>query len=296
MSDDAEAQDAQTENAKGTGRSRAERKAAPPRGDRPHARAPRPPADAPDDPARGERIAKWLARAGVASRRDAEKIIAEGRVRLNRDPVTQPATFVQPGDVVTVDNKPVHEPERTRLFRYHKPAGLMTTHKDPEGRPTVFDKLPPGLPRVVSIGRLDLGSEGLLLLTNDGELARRLELPSNGWIRRYRVRVFGHIAEDTLRRLGEGVTIEGVRYAGIEAATDSRKGDNAWLTVALQEGKNREIRRVMGYLGLEVSRLLRVAYGPFQLGQLPKGAVEEVNPKVLRDQLGLAAPKRPSYK
>jgi 23S rRNA pseudouridine2605 synthase len=172
----------------------------------------------------------------------------------------------------------------------------MTTHKDPEGRPTVFDKLPPGLPRVVSVGRLDLGSEGCCCSPMTASWRGAWNLPSNGWIRRYRVRVFGHSREETLRRLSEGVTIEGVRYAGIEAATDSRKGDNAWLTVALQEGKNREIRRVMGYLGLEVSRLLRVAYGPFQLGQLPKGAVEEVNPKVLRDQLGLAAPKRPSYK
>jgi 23S rRNA pseudouridine2605 synthase len=238
-----------------------------------------------DNAARGERIAKWLARAGVASRRDAEKIIAEGRVKLEGKPVTQPATFVQPGDIITVDGRAVNEPERTRLFRYHKPAGLVTTHRDPEGRPTVFEKLPPEMGRVISVGRLDLNSEGLLLLTNDGELARKLELPSNGWVRRYRVRVFGHVSDN-------GVTIEGVRYAPIEAGLDSRKGDNAWLTVALQEGKNREVRRVMQFLGLEVSRLLRVAYGPFQLGQLPKGAVEEVNPKVLREQLGLAAPVR----
>jgi 23S rRNA pseudouridine2605 synthase len=249
-------------------------------------------ADAPDDSARGERIAKWLARAGVASRRDAEKLIAEGRVKLDGKPVTQPATFVQPADIVTVDGRAVHEPERTRLFRHHKPAGLMTTHRDPEGRPTVFEKLPPGLPRLVSVGRLDLNSEGLLLLTNDGALARRLELPANGWIRRYRVRVFGQVDERALAALAKGVTIDGVRYAPIEAGLDSRKGDNAWLTVALHEGKNREIRRVMGFLGLEVSRLIRVAYGPFQLGTLPKGAVEEVNPKVLREQLGLAAPAR----
>ncbi|MCU0887174.1 MAG: rRNA pseudouridine synthase [Rubritepida sp.] len=244
------------------------------------------------DTARGERIAKWLARAGVASRRDAEKLIAEGRVKLDGKPVTQPATFVQPADIVTVDGRAVHEPERTRLFRYHKPAGLMTTHRDPEGRPTVFEKLPAGLPRLVSVGRLDLNSEGLLLLTNDGALARRLELPANGWIRRYRVRVFGGVDERALGALAKGVTIEGVRYAPIEAGLDSRKGDNAWLTVALQEGKNREVRRVMQHLGLQVSRLLRVAYGPFQLGTLPKGAVEEVNPKVLREQLGLAPPPR----
>lgn len=241
---------------------------------------------------RGERIAKWLARAGVASRRDAEKIIAEGRVKIGGKPVTQPATFVQPDDVVTVDGQAVHEPERTRLFRFHKPAGLVTTHRDPEGRPTVFEKLPEGLPRLISVGRLDLNSEGLLLLTNDGALARRLELPSNAWVRRYRVRVFGHVDPAVLAKLKEGITIQGVRYGSIEAGLDSRKGDNAWLTIALQEGKNREIRRVMAHLGLEVSRLLRVAYGPFQLGQLERGAVEEVNPKVLREQLGLAAPAR----
>ncbi len=246
-----------------------------------------------DDPAKGERIAKWLARAGVCSRRDAEKLVAEGRIRLNGAPVTQPATFVGAGDVVQVDERAVHEPERTRLFRFHKGPGLMTTHRDPEGRPTVFERLPPGLPRLISVGRLDYNSEGLLLLTNDGALSRRLELPANDWIRRYRVRVFGHVDERALAALRQGVTVEGVRYAPIEAALDSRKGDNAWLTVALHEGKNREVRRVMAFLGLDVSRLIRTAYGPFQLGTLEKGVVEEVNPKVLRDQLGLAAPKRP---
>lgn len=247
--------------------------------------------DAPQKPA-GERIAKWLARAGVASRRDAEKIIAEGRVKLEGKPVTQPATFVQPGDIITVDGQLVNEPERTRVFRYHKPAGLMTTHKDPEGRPTVFERLPEELPRLISIGRLDFNSEGLLLLTNDGALARRLELPANGWVRRYRVRVFGDVNERGLESLAQGVTIDGLRYAPIEAGLDSKKGDNAWLTVALQEGKNREIRRVMAYLGLDVSRLIRVAYGPFQLGTMERGEVEEVNPKVVREQLGLAAPAR----
>ncbi len=249
------------------------------------------PEDAADE-ARGERIAKWLARAGIASRRDAEKLIAEGRVKLENRKVETPATFVRAGDLVTVDGKPVAEPERTRLFRYHKPAGLLTTHRDPEGRPTVFATLPPGLPRVVSVGRLDFNSEGLLLLTNDGALARRLELPTNGWIRRYRVRVHGLVHEADLAALAKGVTVEGVRYGPIEAGLDSRQGANAWLTVGLQEGKNREIRRVMEHLGLQVTRLLRTSYGPFQLGGLPPRAVEEVNPKVLREQLGLAAPVR----
>ncbi len=236
---------------------------------------------------RGERIAKVLARAGISSRRDAEKLIAEGRVRLDNKVVTTPATFIRPGDMVTVDGKLVAEPQKTRLFRYHKPAGLVTTHKDEKGRPTVFEKLPKELGRVISVGRLDLNSEGLLLLTNDGELARRLELPSNGWIRRYRVRVHGAPSDRDLAALAQGVTVEGVRYGAIEAGLDSRQGANSWLTVALQEGKNREIRRVMDHLGLDVSRLLRTAYGPFQLGTLPKGAIEEVNPKVLREQLGV---------
>lgn len=246
--------------------------------------------DTPDE--KGERIAKWLARAGVASRRDAEKLIAEGRVKLNGKPVTTPATFISAEDAITVDNRLVAQPQRTRLFRYHKPDGLVTTHKDPEGRPTVFDKMPPGLPRVVSVGRLDLTSEGLLLLTNDGALARRLELPSNGWIRRYRVRVFGHPDPSDLAALANGITIDGVHYASIDAAVDAKQGDNAWLTISLQEGKNREIRRVLAHLGFRVSRLIRLAYGPFQLGSLPRGAVEEVNAKVLREQLGIAAPER----
>ncbi len=253
--------------------------------------------DAPDDPkptpeARGERIAKWLARAGIASRRDAEKMIAEGRVRIGGKTIETPATFVQPDDLVIVDNKPVAAPQRTRLFRYHKPDGLVTTHRDPEGRPTVFAALPPGLPRLVSVGRLDLNSEGLLLLTNDGALARRLELPANGWIRRYRVRVHGTVDERALAALAKGVTVEGTPFGPIEAGLDSRAGSNAWLTVALKEGRNREIRRVMAHLGLAVTRLIRTAYGPFQLGVLPRGAVEEVNPKVLREQLGLDAPPR----
>jgi 23S rRNA pseudouridine2605 synthase len=238
--------------------------------------------------ARGERIAKWLARAGVASRRDAEKLLAEGRVKMNNEVVAHPATFVTPGDLVTVNGALVEPPERARLWRYHKPAGLVTTHRDPEDRPTVFQKLPPTLPRVVSVGRLDLNSEGLLLLTNDGALARRLELPTNGWIRRYRVRVHGEVDPKALAALARGVVVEGTRYGPIEAGLDSRKGENAWLTVALREGRNREIRRVMTHLGLQVTRLIRVAYGPFQLGLLPRGEVEEVPAKVLREQLPAA--------
>jgi len=247
---------------------------------------PDPPEEAALAPAiRGERIAKWLARAGVASRRDAEKLLAEGRVKVNNTVITHPASFVTPGDLVVVNGTLVDPPARTRLFRYHKPTGLMTTHRDPEGRPTVFQKLPPSLPRLVSVGRLDLNSEGLLLLTNDGTLARRLELPSNGWLRRYRVRVFGAVTPELLAPLAKGVTIGGERYGPIEAGLDSRKGDNAWLTVALREGRNREVRRVMAHLGLEVSRLIRVAYGPFQLGNLARGEVAEVPAKVLREQI-----------
>lgn len=249
--------------------------------------------DAAPDAPRGERIAKWLARAGVASRRDAEKLLAEGKVRVNNTTITHPATFIQPDDLVVVDGKLIDAPDRTRLWRYHKPDGLVTTHRDPENRPTVFQKLPTTLPRVVSVGRLDLNSEGLLLLTNDGALARRLELPSNNWIRRYRVRVFGRPEAADLAALSKGLTIEGVRYRGIEAALDSRKGDNSWISVSLQEGRNREIRRVMQHMGLQVTRLIRVAYGPFQLGTLERGAVDEVNPKVLREQLPAEARPAP---
>ena len=247
---------------------------------------------------RGERIAKWLARAGVASRRDAEKLLTEGRVRINNAVITHPASFVSPGDLVTVNKKLVDPPARTRVWRYHKPDGLVTTHRDPEDRLTVFSKLPPELPRVVSVGRLDLASEGLLLLTNDGGVARALELPSTGWIRRYRVRVRGHVDPAALAGLAAGVVVEGTRYGPIEAGLDSRKGENAWLTVALREGRNREIRRVMNHLGLEVSRLIRIAYGPFLLATLPRGMVEEIPAKILREQLpgdagdAGAAPKR----
>ncbi len=233
----------------------------------------------------GDRIAKWLARAGVASRRDAERLITDGKITLNGAPVTHPATFVTANDIVQVAGLVVEAPARARLWRYHKPDGLMTTHKDPEGRPTVFQKMPPEMPRVVSIGRLDLNSEGLLLLTNDGALARQLELPSNGWLRRYRVRVHGAIEPQRLADLARGLVIDGTRYAGIEAGLDSRKGTNAWLTVSLKEGRNREIRRVMQHLDLSVTRLIRIAYGPFQLGNLERGEIAEVPAKVLREQL-----------
>lgn len=233
----------------------------------------------------GERIAKRLARAGLCSRRDAERWIAEGRVAVNSRVLDSPACVVRPGDIVQVDGKVIPEPEPARLWRYHKPSGLVTTARDEKGRETVFDRLPPDLPRVVSIGRLDLTTEGLLLLTNDGELARFLELPATGWTRRYRVRVFGEVDEKQLAALGKGPTIEGVQYGPIEAALDRVQGRNAWLTVSLKEGKNREIRKVMESLGLQVNRLIRVAYGPFQLGKLEEGAVEEVPKRVVREQI-----------
>jgi 23S rRNA pseudouridine2605 synthase len=241
---------------------------------------------------RGDRIAKYLSRAGVASRRDVERMLAEGTIKLNGKTVTHPATFISAGDVVQVNGKVVDQPDRTRVWRYHKPEGLVTTHKDPEGRPTVFEKLRLQLPRVVSVGRLDLTSEGLLLLTNDGGLARQLELPATGWLRRYRVRVFGVPNESALKALAKGVTVDGVRYGPIEAEVDAKKGDNTWLTVSLREGRNREIRRVMAHLGLSVSRLIRIAYGPFQLGTLERGGIEEIPPRVLREQLpaGAGAP------
>ena len=246
-------------------------------------------------------MAKALARAGVASRRDVEKLIAEGRVALNGKLLTTPAVKVSPGDILTLDGNVVSDAEPTRLWRYHKPVGLVTTHKDPNGRPTVFENLPEGLPRVISIGRLDVNSEGLLLLTNDGALARALELPSTGWVRRYRTRARGRTSQAALDKLKAGVTVEGVRYGSVEAKLDKAKESNSadgkapanlWVSVAVCEGKNREVRRVLEFVGLQVNRLMRLSYGPFQLGTLLPGEVEEVGPRVIREQLeGLVAPE-----
>lgn len=234
----------------------------------------------------GERIAKVLSRAGLASRRDAEEMVTQGRVAVNGRVINSPALDITKNDVVTVDGKPLPERERTRLFLYHKPRGLMTTHDDPEGRPTVFDNLPEGLPRLISIGRLDFNTEGLLLLTNDGGLARTLELPDTGWLRRYRVRAHGDVTQAQLDELKGGIEVEGVKYGPIEATLERDQGANVWLVFAIREGKNREVRNVCAHLGLEVNRLIRVSYGPFQLGEVPEGQVEEIKSRVLRDQLG----------
>jgi 23S rRNA pseudouridine2605 synthase len=237
----------------------------------------------------GERIAKFLARAGVASRREAERLIAAGIVTVDGKTLTTPAFKVTPGMDVRVDGTRVGEKAPPRLWRYHKPAGLVTTHKDPQGRPTVFAAVENRLPRVVSVGRLDLNTEGLLLLTNDGGLARHLELPSTGWVRRYRVRAYGRTDATALARLEAGPEIDGVRYKPVRAGIDRSTGDNLWLTVAITEGKNREVRKVMEHLGLKVNRLIRTGYGPFQLGSLEKGAIEEVPTKQLREQIGRKA-------
>lgn len=239
---------------------------------------------APESPG-GERIAKALARAGLCSRREAERWIAEGRVVVNGTVLTTPAVVVGRGDAVTVDGRPLPRKEPTRLWRYYKPVGLVTTQRDPQGRPTVFERLPKNLPRVVSIGRLDLNSEGLLLLTNDGALARFLELPSTGWPRRYRVRVHGRPSPEALAGLKRGVTVDGVRYGQVDAALDRQTGANAWLIVTLREGKNREVRKVLESIHLTVNRLIRVSFGPFHLGNLAEEAVEEIKSSVMRDQL-----------
>jgi 23S rRNA pseudouridine2605 synthase len=234
----------------------------------------------------GERIAKRIARAGLCSRREAEAWVAAGRVAVNGTVVASPALNVGVRDRITVDGAPLPARERTRLVLYHKPRGLVTTHSDPQGRPTIFQKLPQDLPRLISVGRLDINSEGLLLLTNDGGLARVLERPETGWLRRYRVRALGRVEQAALNGLREGITIDGIRYGPIEASLDREQGANVWLTFAMREGKNREVRNVLGHLGLSVNRLIRVSFGPFQLGDLTEGAVEEVPTRVLREQLG----------
>jgi 23S rRNA pseudouridine2605 synthase len=234
----------------------------------------------------GERIAKVIARAGLASRREAEAFIAAGRVKVNGAAITSPALNVTSEDSITVDGEPLPQRERTRLFLYHKSRGLVTTRSDPQGRPTIFGGLPKNLPRLMSVGRLDMNTEGLLLLTNDGGLARVLELPATGWLRRYRVRAHGRIQQGRLDELRHGITIDGVRYGPIDAQLEREQGANVWLLFAMREGKNREVKNVLGHLGLAVNRLLRVSFGPFQLGDLPEGAVTEVRTRHLREQLG----------
>ncbi len=241
---------------------------------------------APTGPKTPMRIAKAIARAGLCSRRDAERWIEEGRVKINGETLSTPAREVGPNDHILVDGEPLPQPEPPRLWRFHKPKGQVTSHRDPEGRPTVFDNLPAHLPRVISVGRLDFNTEGLLLLTTDGDLARYLELPETGWLRRYRVRAFGRVTQADLDALSDGITIEGVKYGPIEATLDSINGQNVWLTVGLREGKNREVRRILESLALQVNRLIRVSYGPFQLTSLKPGEAEIVRRKVLIEQLG----------
>lgn len=232
------------------------------------------------------RIAKAMARAGLCSRREAERWIADGRVSVNGEVLKTPAVEVKPSDRVLVDGRPLPVAEPAQLWRYNKPKGMVTTHNDPQGRPTVFNNLPPGLPRVISVGRLDFNTEGLILLTNDGELARHLELPTTGWMRRYRVRAKGRVTQADLDKLIEGVEIEGVRYGSVEAAIDSAQGANMWLSVGIREGKNREVRKLLAYLGLEVNRLIRVSFGPFQLLELKPGEAEPVKRRTLAGELG----------
>jgi 23S rRNA pseudouridine2605 synthase len=234
----------------------------------------------------GERIAKVMARAGLASRREAEVWIAAGRVSVNGAVISSPALNVTPSDSIVVDGTPLRSRERTRLFLYHKPRGLVTTHSDPQGRDTIFRALPKGLPRLISIGRLDINTEGLLLLTNDGGLARVLELPATGWLRQYRVRALGRVQQDALDRLRGGITVDGIRYGPIEATLDREQGANVWLTIGIREGKNREVRKVLETLKLKVNRLIRVAFGPFELGDLDDSAVREIETEKLREILG----------
>jgi 23S rRNA pseudouridine2605 synthase len=240
----------------------------------------------------GDRIAKVIARAGICSRRDAEKLILEGRVKLDGVIVTSPALNVTGNNVVQVDEKPLAQPESARLWRYHKPTGLVTTHKDEKDRPTVFASLPKTLGRVVSVGRLDFNSEGLLLLTNDGDIARRMEIPASGWTRVYRARLFGKVTQADLDKLATGITIDGVKYGPVVADLERSKGMYSWANIVLKEGKNREVKRLMERLGLKVARLIRVQYGPFHLGHLAEGAVEEVPTRLWREQLGIGRKKR----
>ncbi len=233
-----------------------------------------------------ERIAKVMARAGLCSRREAERWISAGRVQVDGARLDSPAVTVTAASTILVDGKPIPKQEPSRLWRYHKAKGLLTTHNDPQGRPTLFDALPREMPRVLSIGRLDINSEGLLLLTNDGELARKLELPATGWIRRYRVRAYGRIAQKELDALAKGTTVEGLRYGPIDAKLDSQQGGNSWITMAIREGKNREVRRVLESIGMRVNRLIRVSYGPFHLGNLKIDQIDEVSPAALRDLVG----------
>ena len=244
----------------------------------------------------GDRIAKVIARAGLASRRGAEDIVRAGRVAVNGKVIDSPALNVTTSDQISVDGKPLQAAEPARLWRYHKPTGLVTSAKDEKGRSTIFDKLPEELPRVMSVGRLDINSEGLLLLTNDGELKRKLELPSTGWMRRYRVRIHGRPSDESFKPLRDGITVDGDRFQPMQITLDRQKGANAWATIGLREGKNREIRRAMEAVGLTVNRLIRLSYGPFQLGELAQGEVEEVRQRIMRDQLGLAPDAEPETK
>jgi 23S rRNA pseudouridine2605 synthase len=241
----------------------------------------------------GERIAKAIARAGLCSRREAERWVEDGRISVNGVKLESPAFNVTPHDRISVDGRPVDAPDAPRLWRYHKPEGLVTTHSDPQGRETVFEHLPEDLPRVISVGRLDLSSEGLLLLTNDGGLARSLELPSTGWLRRYRVRAYGRVSQTELSQLADGITVDGITYGPVEAILDRAETSNAWITVSIREGKNREVRRVLEAIGLKVNRLIRVSYGPFQLGKMPPGTVEEIAPSAMKEMLGALMPDLP---